>query len=85
MANGGKAFGVELLSAQGCARALEPQTASPNANTLFWGGAGGSTVMVDTDAHLCFSYVMNEMDNIIIGGPRGQALSTAIYESLAEL
>jgi CubicO group peptidase (beta-lactamase class C family) len=26
LANGGKAFGVELLSAAGCARALEPQT-----------------------------------------------------------
>jgi CubicO group peptidase (beta-lactamase class C family) len=92
LANGGSAFGVELLSRGGCARALQPQTegpdlvlglaikyamgyglptadvpVSPNANTLFWGGAGGSTVMVDTDSRTCFSYVMNQMDNIIIG------------------
>ena len=110
MANGGSAFGVELLSPAGCAKALEPQTEGPdlvlglsikyamgyglptadlpisvNPNTLFWGGAGGSTVMVDTDAHLCFSYVMNQMDNIIIGGPRGVAVSDAMYESLAAL
>ena len=110
MANGGTAFGTELLSAAGCARALEAQTegpdlvlgltikyamgyglptpdipVSPNANTLFWGGAGGSTVMVDTDARVCFSYVMNQMDNFIIGGPRGQAVSDAMYASLAAL
>ncbi|MGK0223181.1 MAG: CubicO group peptidase (beta-lactamase class C family) [Limisphaerales bacterium] len=58
---------------------------SPNANTLFWGGAGGSTVVVDTEARACFSYVMNQMDNFIIGGPRGQALASAMYDSLAEL
>lgn len=110
MANWGSAFGVDLLSASGCRRALEPQIegpdlvlglalkyamgyalptadipVSPNANTLFWGGAGGSTVVVDTDARLCFSYVMNQMDNYIIGGPRGQALAAAVYESLAAL
>lgn len=110
LANGGSAFGVSLLSPQGCARALEVQTegtdlvlgidlkyamgyglptaeiaVGPNANLLFWGGAGGSTVMVDTDVRLCFSYVMNQMDNIIIGGPRGQALADAVYASMAAL
>jgi CubicO group peptidase (beta-lactamase class C family) len=110
MANGGSAFGVYLLSASGCQRALEPQIegtdlvlglavkyamgyavptpdipVSPNSNTLFWGGAGGSTVVVDTDARVCFSYVMNQMDNYIIGGPRGQALAAAVYDSLAAL
>jgi len=108
MANGGKAFGVELLSEAGAATALLPQTegadlvlglgvkyamgyglptpdipVSPNPNTLFWGGAGGSTVVADTDARLCFSYVMNQMDNFIIGGPRGLAVSNALYDSLA--
>lgn len=110
MANSGSAFGVELLSAAGCAKALELQTegldlvvgvpvkyalgyalpstgfpVSPNANTLFWGGKGGSTVMVDTDARVCSSYVMNQMDNDMIPGPRGQALSNALYESLAAI
>ncbi len=107
MANGGKAFGTELLSPQGCARALEVQTdgvdvvlglpvqfamgyarpteaipTSPNANTLWWGGAGGSTIVVDTDAHVCMSYVMNQMDNQIIGDPRGTSLSQAMYTCL---
>ena len=107
LANGGTAFGVELLSASGCRRALEQQTdgmdavlglpirfamgyalptdavpVSPNANTLWWGGAGGSTITVDTDAHLCFSYVMNQMDNYIVGDPRGSSLAAAVYDSL---
>jgi len=110
MANRGTAFGVELLSPEGCRKALEPQTegpdlvlglavkyamgyalptadipVSPNPHTLFWGGAGGSTVVADTDARVCFSYVMNQMDNFIIGGPRGQALAQAMYDSLAGL
>ncbi len=107
LANGGRAFGVELLSAAGCKRALEPQIegmdaviglplsfgmgyafpseaipVSPNANTLWWGGAGGSTIVVDTDAHLCFSYVMNQMDNNIVGDPRGASLGNELYECL---
>ncbi len=107
LANGGLAFGVELLSGAGCRRALEQQTdgmdavlglpvrfgmgyafpsemipVSPNANTLWWGGAGGSTIVVDTHAHLCFSYVMNQMDNNIVGDPRGASLGSAMYECL---
>ena len=110
MANDGSAFGVELLSRDGCARALEVQTEgedlvlsipvryamgyglpspaipiSPNPNTSFRGRAGGSTITVDTDARVCFSYVMNQMDNFIIGGPRGQALTDAMYDSLKNL
>ena len=108
MANDGRAFGVELLSAEGCRRALEQQVegtdavlgiplafamgyglpsevipVSPNANTLWWGGAGGSTIVVDTDARLCFSYVMNQMDNNIVGDPRGASLGHALYSCLA--
>jgi len=108
LANGGTAFGVELLTPAGCAKALEPQTngldavlglpirfamgyalptdaipVSPNPNTLWWGGAGGSTIAVDMDAHLCFSYVMNQMDNYIVGDPRGASLAAAVYESLS--
>jgi CubicO group peptidase (beta-lactamase class C family) len=108
MANGGSAFGAELLSPAGCRKALEPQTdgldlvlglpvrfamgyalptpaipVSPNPNTLWWGGAGGSTIVVDTDAHLCFSYVMNQMSNDIVGDPRGGSLAQAVYASLS--
>lgn len=107
MANGGKAFGVELFTDKTVNRALETQITgpdlvlglnvefamgyakptpdipmSPNANSLWWGGAGGSTICVDTDAHVCMSYVMNQMDNHIVGDPRGTSLHQAVYQSL---
>ena len=55
---------------------------SPNPNSLWWGGAGGSTICADTDAHVCMSYVMNQMDNYIVGDPRGTVLHEAVYACL---
>ena len=108
VANGGSAFGVDLLSPQGCARIFEEQThgrdlvlgvpmrfgmgyglnhpdwpLSPNANTCFWGGWGGSLVVIDTDARLCFSYVMNRMTATTLGDKRAAALAYSVYECLA--
>ena len=56
---------------------------SLNANTCFWGGYGGSSVIVDQDAHLCFSYVMNKMETGLLGDPRGFGLAAAMYMSMA--
>ncbi len=109
MANNGTAFGVELLSPKGCARALESQVDGidqlmglpihycmgyarrggkfipfgPIESTIWWGGAGGSSVVIDTDAHLCFSYVMNRMSFDLLGDDRSDALGIALYEGLA--
>jgi CubicO group peptidase (beta-lactamase class C family) len=107
LANGGKAFGIELLSAAGCRRILEEQTngpdavlllpirfgmgyafpnqfmpMSPNARAMFWGGAGGSTIVVDQDVHVCLSYVMNQMKAAIVGDSRGGTLGKAFYACL---
>lgn len=107
LANGGSAFGVELLSSAGCRRILEEQTdgpdavllmpirfgmgyafpnelmpMSPNENAMFWGGAGGSTIVVDQDAHVCLSYVMNQMKAAIVGDKRGGRLGKAFYKNL---
>ncbi len=56
---------------------------SPNANTAFWGGYGGSSVIIDQDARLCFSYVMNRMESGLLGDPRGFGLAAAMYMSVA--
>ena len=55
----------------------------PNANTCFWGGWGGSTVVVDQDAHVCFSYVMNKMGQGTLGDRRGYSLGQAVFSCLA--
>ncbi len=107
MANGGTAFGVELLSAEGAARIFDEQTngkdlvlgvplrfgmgyglttelmpMGPNEHIAYWGGWGGSTVVVDQDAHLCASYVMNKMFAGLLGDSRGYSLLQAAYSSM---
>jgi CubicO group peptidase (beta-lactamase class C family) len=112
MANGGTAFGVKLLSPEGCARALEPETDGTDLvvgvdvtqcmgygrnmrsdgkdliqfgsgdGTLFWGGAGGSIVVIDTKANVCVSYVMNQSSNSMFGDPRANSLGVALYAGL---
>jgi CubicO group peptidase (beta-lactamase class C family) len=37
----------------------------------FWGGWGGSIVMLDLDDRLVVSYVMNRMADQLLGDPRG--------------
>lgn len=107
MANGGSAFGVDLLSAAGAARVFEEQTngtdlvlgvplrfgmgygltselmpMGPNEHIAYWGGWGGSTVVIDQDAHMCASYVMNKMFAGLLGDTRGFSLLQAGYASL---
>jgi CubicO group peptidase (beta-lactamase class C family) len=50
----------------------------PNPRTFFWGGWGGSLVVVDLDARLGFAYVMNKMGATTMGDLRafGPALAT---------
>ncbi|GIS69791.1 MAG: hypothetical protein CM1200mP9_06120 [Gammaproteobacteria bacterium] len=33
----------------------------------FWGGAGGSSITLDHSHRACFSYVMNQMSNDLLG------------------
>lgn len=107
MANGGSAFGVDLISAEGAARVFEEQAhgkdlvlgvpirfglgyglngdiipMGPNEHIAYWGGWGGSTVVIDQDAHLCISYVMNNMFAGLLGDTRGFSLLQAAYGSL---
>ena len=47
-----------------------------------WGGAGGSTHIIDMDRKASMSYVMNQMNHDLVGGPRGWMLQRRFYESL---
>jgi CubicO group peptidase (beta-lactamase class C family) len=40
-------------------------------HACFWGGWGGSVVVIDLDARLVISYVMNRMASGLLGDPRG--------------
>jgi CubicO group peptidase (beta-lactamase class C family) len=54
----------------------------PNPNTIFWGGYGGSLAVIDMDARLSFSYVMNKMRGTLTGDERGFGLALATWEAL---
>ena len=60
----------------------EQMPMSPNETAMFWGGAGGSTIVVDQPARVCLSYVMNQMKAAIVGDRRGGGLGKAFYDSL---
>ena len=54
----------------------------PNPNIAYWGGWGGSTAVIDLDARLCVSYVMNRMEGNLMGDLRGFRLLHAAHRSL---
>lgn len=55
----------------------------PDEKICFWGGWGGSMIVMHPDRGLTISYVMNKMAPGIIGSDRSNAYITAIYEALA--
>jgi CubicO group peptidase (beta-lactamase class C family) len=55
----------------------------PNARTVFWGGWGGSLIVVDLDARMTVAYVMNKMGEGTLGDARGAGILAAAYASLA--
>ena len=56
----------------------------PNPNTVFWGGAGGSIVVMDLDKKLSFSYVMNQMKMTTTGDMRSARLMMSLYAGLSK-
>ena len=63
----------------------------PNERTCYWGGAGGSAIIMDLDAKIGIGYVMNQMrnqtlqetaENKYCSDTRGNRLITAVFESL---
>ena len=48
----------------------------------FWGGWGGSMIIVDVDRRMTIAYMMNQMASGIIGGPTGTELITAAYTAV---
>jgi len=99
LACGGTVRGVRLLSAAGCERAREEQYRGHDqvlgvsmrygmgygifGSYLGWGGWGGSLMMVDIDARLTVSYVMNQMlDHGSLADDRAFEIVMAAYDGL---
>ena len=54
----------------------------PNTNTVYWGGYGGSLVVIDMDARATFGYAMNKMSGTTTGDMRAFGLISAMYDAL---
>ncbi len=52
-------------------------------HACYWGGYGGSLIIMDLDAELTVSYVMNRMDSGLQGDVRGANIALAAATSLA--
>lgn len=76
-------LGVPIRFGMGYGLTSDVMPMGPNPNTAYWGGWGGSSIVVDLDARLCVSYVMNKMEANLMGDPRGFNLLAAAYESIA--
>ncbi|MFJ7903225.1 serine hydrolase domain-containing protein [Streptomyces sp. NPDC096198] len=56
----------------------------PQGRACYWGGWGGSLIVVDLDRRMTISYVMNRMGPGIIGSDRAETYLRAVYASLGE-
>ena len=75
-------LGAPLRHSIGYGLGSELLPISPSKNACFWGGWGGSTILVDFDQRMTMSYVMNVMEAGALGDPRGTLLHEAVYDCL---
>jgi CubicO group peptidase (beta-lactamase class C family) len=100
LACGGTARGVRLLSAAGCERARQEQYQGEDrvlgrtmrygmgyglmGGNCFWGGWGGSMIMIDFGTRMTVSYVMNQMlDQGTTGDDRALSIVMAAYDGVS--
>lgn len=55
----------------------------PNSSCMYWGGYGGSLVIIDMEARACIAYAMNRMQGTTSGDIRGFGLAMAAWQALA--
>lgn len=76
------ALGVPIGFGLGFGLNSELMPLSPNDNACYWGGWGGSSILVDQDARLSVSFVMNKMFEGLMGDTRSYNLVQAVYKSM---
>ena len=54
----------------------------PNPRMFYWGGWGGSVILMDLDARVSIAYVMNKMISTTTGDTRVAGPIIALYTSL---
>ena len=75
-------MGAPIRRGLGLAINGEEDPLSPNPRTFMWAGVGGSIMVVDLDARLCFAYAMNKMVASLTEDPRSAGLGAALYSAV---
>lgn len=75
-------LGVPMRYGLGYGLNGDEMTISPNPRACFWGGRGGSLVLIDFDARMTVAYVMNQMLDQGAGDGRAIGIVLAAYEGL---
>ncbi len=74
-------LGVPIRFGLGFGLTSEEFPIGPNPRTFFWGGWGGSLVIIDLDAKLGFAYVMNRMGSTTLGDQRAFGPAQATFQA----
>jgi len=69
---------------RGLGMAIKPEGARTNPNNFWWGGAGGSMLMMNPDLKMSYGYVMNKMSAMAMGDPRVSLPARALYRCLGK-
>jgi len=57
----------------------------PNPNSIYWGGYGGSLIIIDMDARTTFGYAMNKMAGTTQGDTRAFGLAMAMWTAMGTI
>ena len=83
-----QAYGVDLVLGlpvrfgMGYALPSEAAPQLPDGRIAYWGGWGGSSIIVDTDRNMTIAYMMNRMADGLLGDDRGLNLHNAAYDAV---
>ena len=55
----------------------------PSPNTIYWGGYGGSLILIDMDRRTTLAYAMNKMAPTTVGDMRSVMVNMAVWQALA--
>jgi len=75
-------LGLPVRFGMGYALPSEAAPHLPAGNICYWGGWGGSSIIVDTDRNMTIAYMMNRMAEGLLGDMRGTNLVTAAYDAV---
>jgi CubicO group peptidase (beta-lactamase class C family) len=75
-------LGVPLAFGMGYGLITDETPLSTNRRSVFWGGWGGSIVVVDLQNRMVISYMMNRMGEGTMGDDRGVGIIFAAYGAL---